>query len=255
MRNGRDRGQGFHPIRRIREWAMDDAHRWRRWVTLLLAALLAWVLCAVVTTPRGATTDDAPASQTDTIQSPSNPATGDDTDANPHSDAESSGGETNREAADRISTAMSGLLESTPDGRTSLADTVQPGGDPLTDDLEEADQQVTDLLKQAYATPDSTDLAGDLQDAYDAWESQVWLIANNDKLRAITSTLMTMSEQVTNIETMTGRPKECDRLVQVAHTLPEAGDTLDSYLEAHRWILDYNDAYAACTVALGEDRR
>ena len=142
---------------------------------------------------------------------------------------------------------MSGLLESTPDGRTSLADTVQPGGKPLTDDLEQADQQVTDLLKQAYATPDSTDLAGDLQDAYDAWESQVWLIANNDKLRAITSTLMTMSQQVTDIETMTGRPKECDRLVQVAHTLPEADDTRDSYLEAHQWILDYNDAYAACT--------
>ena len=64
MRNGRDRGQGFHPIRRIRDWAMDDAHRWRRWLMLLVAALLAWVLCAVVTTPRGATTDDAPANRT-----------------------------------------------------------------------------------------------------------------------------------------------------------------------------------------------
>ena len=83
MRNGRKRGQGFHPIRRIRDWAMDDAHRWRRWLMLLVAALLAWVLCAVVTTPHGATTDDAPANRTDTIQSPSNPATGDDTDANP----------------------------------------------------------------------------------------------------------------------------------------------------------------------------
>lgn len=252
MSSMRNHGRGFHPIRRIREWAMDDAHRWRRWLMLLVAALLAWVLCAVVTTPRGVTTDDAPANRTDTIQSPSDTATGDDTDANPAGDVEPAGGEMNREAADRISTAMSELLESTPDGRTSLADTVQPGGDPLTDGLGQADQQVTDLLKQAYATPDSTDLAGDLQDAYDAWESQVWLIANNDKLSTITSTLMTMSEQVTRIETMSGRPTECDRLVQVAHTLPEAGDTPDSYLEAHQWILDYNDAYAACTVALEE---
>ena len=98
-------------------------------------------------------------------------------------------------------------------------------------------------------------MAVDLDQAYDAWESQVWIIANNSKLRTITSTLMTMSEQVNGIETMTDRPKECDRLVQVAHTLPEADDTRDSYLEAHQWILDYNDAYAACTVALGEDRR
>ena len=252
MRNGRKRGQGFHPIRRIREWAMDDAHRWRRWVTLLLAALLAWILCAVVTTPRDATDDDSPAGRTDTIQPAPDATTNDETNANTAGDVESSGGETNREAADRISTAMSELLEATPDGRTSLADTVQPGGNPLTDDLEQADQKVTDLLKQAYATPDSTDLAGDLQDAYDAWESQVWLVANNSKLRAVTSTLMTMSEQVNGIETMSGRPEECDRLVQVAHTLPEAGDTLDSYLEAHQWILDYNDAYAACTVALEE---
>ena len=255
MRNGRKRGQGFHPIRRIREWAMDDAHRWRRWVTLLLAALLAWILCAVVTTPRDATDDDSPAGRTDTIQSTPEGAADDDTGSDPSGDAEPSGGETNREAADRISTAMSELLESTPDGRTSLADTVQPGDRPLTDDLEQADQQVTDLLKQAYAIPDATGMADDLDQAYDAWESQVWIIANNSKLRTITSTLMTMSEQVTDIETMTGRPKECDRLVQVAHTLPEADDTRDSYLEAHRWILDYNDAYAACTAALEEDQR
>ena len=110
MRNGRNRGQGFHPVRRIREWAMDDAHRWRRWITLLLAAVLAWILCAVVTTPRGATTDDSAASRTGMIQPAPDDATNDDTNANPTGDAESSGGETNRDAADRISTAMSELL-------------------------------------------------------------------------------------------------------------------------------------------------
>lgn len=252
MRIGHGHARGIHPIRAIRTWASDDAHRWRRWLVLLLAALIAWALCAAVTVPYDHGTGGGPTSPAGTARPAPDDGAGVGTAPDPADDAGPAGGETNREAADRISEAMGELLESTPDGRTSLADTVQPAGAPLTDDLEEADQHVTDLLKQAYAAPESTDLTGDLQDAYDAWEAQVWLIANNDKLGTITSTLMNMGEQVTGIETMSGRPKECDRLVRVAHTLPEGGDTEDSYLEAQQWILDYNDAYAACTVALGE---
>ena len=254
MSNEHDRGRGFHPIWAICAWSMDDAHKWRRWLMLALAALLAWILCAAVTMPHADTNTDA-APRTDTIQ----PATGDEATAGADAtgktrEPESAGGETNRHAADRVTAAMNTLLESTPDGRTRLVDTVQPGGQALTDDLAQAEQQVTDLLKQAYASPDATGLDASLDQAYAAWESQVWLIANNDKLRNITSTLMHMSEQVTRIEDMNDRPADCDPLIRIAHTLPEAGNTLESYQAAHQWILDYNDAYSACTVALQREQ-
>lgn len=238
------RGRIGRRLRDLREWVMDGTHRWRRWAALVITVTLAWILCAAVTQP-------APAPIPGREDTAGAATAGADADE-PADAGEDADGETNGQAADRVSKAMNDLLASRPADADALGDVVEPGGVPLSEDLDTAEQDVTDLLKQAYADPNARTVADDLDGAYDTWQAMVWQVACNYKLRTATGTLMNMGDTITRIEDMATRPPECDTMIDVAHTLPESGEDSDAYTRAQRWIVDFNDAYASCSAALGE---
>lgn len=216
---------------------------WKRILIVLAATIVAFIVWALVSQEGTATPESA---QSPTVQ------------ATPNQDAtaQTAPDGVAKSTADQAQQAMEALLKSTPADSNSLGDTVEPGGIPVTKQLAQAEQDLTDALKQAYASPDDETLAQNVKDTYAVWEQTVWEVANTAVLVRINSSILSMSDEINAFNNTDGLPQACTAFA--AKSGPEGiaplkGGTQTDYERAVAWEREWHRLHSACTAALGPD--